>query len=107
MTNVRRMLTLVLVTLLASYLFIALAAFTLQRRLLFPAPEGAAKPSLEGATLLEIPRVGHGPVYAVHFAAPEGAPTLVHFHGNAEDLESASSSFGGRLSRAGFGYFAV
>jgi uncharacterized protein len=71
---------------LGLYGALALAAYLGQRTLMYPAPRRAAsEPRVEGATLERIPSDA-GTVYALHAKAPEGAPTLVHFHGNGEDL---------------------
>ena len=45
-------------------------------------------------------------VYAIHRAAPPGAPTLVHFHGNGEELGDLGPLLA-LLADAGFGVYAV
>jgi uncharacterized protein len=65
---------------------LALAAFLGQRALMYPAPSGATtEPNATGLVLERIASE-HGTVFALHARAPEGAPTLVFFHGNGEDL---------------------
>ena len=64
------------------------------RALLYPAPKSGIEPKLSGAQLVTIdggapPLPGDpkpGPVFALYAKAPPGAPTLVHFHGNGEEL---------------------
>ncbi len=62
------------------------------RALLYPAPKGGLEPKLGGATLVEIDggaagaEEPAGPVWALYAKAPPGAPTLVCFHGNGEEL---------------------
>src|SRR5215208_3295536 len=71
---------------LAGYTALTLAAWGGQRAMLFPAPGGAREPILRGATLERIPGPNGTTVYALHAPAPGGAPTVVHFHGNGEQL---------------------
>src|SRR5258706_1994696 len=90
---------------------IAYAAFALvvhfnQRRLLYPAPKTGDEPVVEGATLTRVRGPSGRTVYALHLPAPKNAPTIVHFHGNGEelaDLVPMAWSF----RRAKLGFFAV
>lgn len=68
-----------------AYLVLVLGLLALQRRILFPA--GASR-GLPTAPDLETLRVAtpSGEVVALHLAGPSGAPTVVHFHGNGEQL---------------------
>jgi pimeloyl-ACP methyl ester carboxylesterase len=64
-------------------IYIAVAAFftLVQRSLIFPAPAGARSPA---------GRVLAGPgFHALWIPPPAGAPVVVHFHGNGEDLADA------------------
>lgn len=72
----------------ASYLALCGVARLAYPRLLFPAPYLAAVPdgALEGARLVELPQ-GTGPATrAMYWPAPEGARTVVFFHGNGETM---------------------
>ena len=95
-----------LATLLLCYLALCALVFFNQRRLVFPVPPGAQEPGLPGAELLRIPGPEGSTVYALYVPAPPGAPTVVHFHGNGEQLGDET-----RLARlyqdAGLGFLAV
>src|SRR5688572_24313700 len=84
----RRMLLVILATLVIAYMALCLLVFLNQRQIVFPVPPGAREPSLAGAMLLRIPGPEGATVYALHVPAPAGAPTVVHFHGNGEQLAS-------------------
>jgi uncharacterized protein len=77
-----------------------------QSSLLYPAPSGSRAPAASGARLLEIPGSGGRLVYALHLPARGEAPTLVHFHGNGEDL-SDQAALMHTLSARGLGVLAV
>jgi hypothetical protein len=53
---------------------------------------------------IEIP--GRGSTLALYFPAPAGAPTVVHFHGNGEQLANLVP-LARLFHRAGLGFFAV
>jgi hypothetical protein len=101
------MLLLVLSTLVIVYLALCVLVFLNQRQLVFPVPPGAREPALPGATLLRIPGPEGSTVYALHVPAPEGAPTVVHFHGNGEQLADGSTWLAQRFQEAGLGFYAV
>lgn len=92
-------------TFVTGYAAIAVTAFALQRRLLFPVPEVAHRPNWKGATLHEIPS-GMGTVFALHRAGPAGSATVVHFHGNAEQLAD-TVAHGAELNARGLGFNAI
>ena len=95
-----------LTTLAAAYLALAVAACAAQRAMLYPAPPVAREPTLAGGALLRIPGPEGSTVYAFHVPAPQGAPTVAHFHGNGEQLADTvwlASSY----REAGLGFFAV
>jgi uncharacterized protein len=74
------------VTLGATYaLTVAVVAFG-YRAFLYPAKRNPVEPEAPGASLVRIERDGSPVVYALHAVAPEGAPTVVSFHGNGEEL---------------------
>jgi pimeloyl-ACP methyl ester carboxylesterase len=76
-----------------------------QRPLLFPAPRRGEEPVCAGARLLRIPSPS-GEVLALYAPAPEGAPTLVHFHGNGEELADGAL-LASRFHQAGLGVLTV
>lgn len=78
--------------------------YAVQRALLFPAPrppKGAQKP----AELVWLPGPDGAQVPALYRAAPAGAPTVVFFHGNGEQL-SDLAHVGPALAEAGVGLLA-
>jgi len=84
----RRLAKLFLVTASGLYLVLLAAGCLGYRALLYPAPRDAAPAPPPGAVMREF-RASDGVVMpAVHFPAPAGAPTVVHFHGNAETLRT-------------------
>ncbi|MFY0523056.1 alpha/beta hydrolase [Archangium gephyra] len=102
----QRMLLLVLVTVVIAYVGLCVLVFLNQRHLVFPVPPGAREPSLPGATLLRIPGPEGSTVYALHVPAPAEAPTVVHFHGNGEQLADGAW-LAQRFQEAGLGFYAV
>jgi pimeloyl-ACP methyl ester carboxylesterase len=91
---------------LGIYATLLVVAWLGQASLLYPAPRRPITPELEGATLERIPGPDGRTVYALHVPAPGDAPTLVHFHGNGEELADQVPLL--RLLRAhGLGVFAV
>ncbi len=71
---------------LAAWLLSAVGLYLLQRRLVFAAPAEVIAPTARGATLLRIPTGAGWDTAALHWPAPPGARTVVHFHGNGEQL---------------------
>lgn len=95
-----------LLVLAGVYAALCLAGCLAYRALLFPAPrDGAVEPPPDAALLALHPSDGVS-VPALHFAAPPGAPTIVHFHGNGETIRSAQG-FGRGLARRGVGVLLV
>jgi hypothetical protein len=90
----------------AGYVALSLAAAGAQRPMLFPAPGGAREPVMRGATLDRIVGPNGTTVYALHAPAPAGAPTVVHFHGNGEQLADVVH-LASALHAAGVGVYAV
>lgn len=81
-------------------------AWAAQRTMMYPAPKQALEPQLESSTLLRIPGRDGRTVYALHAPGPEGTPTVVHFHGNAEALAD-QAWLAAALRGAGVGVLAV
>lgn len=103
---VKRMVFTVVATLVIGYVALCLLLYFTQRDMLFPAPPGAREPALPGATLLRIPGPESTTAFAFHVPAPEGAPTVVHFHGNGEQLAD-EAWLAERFQEAGFGFYGV
>ena len=76
------------------------------RALVFPRPRRGIEPSLRGAELVRIEEPGASTVFAFYSPAPEGAPTLVCFHGNGEELADEVSLVAA-LKAEGVGVLAV
>jgi pimeloyl-ACP methyl ester carboxylesterase len=76
----------VLLAAVGAYAVVALFAFALQRRLIYPARGSGRVPELSGATLERLRGADGRTVHALYAKASAGAPTLVHFHGNGEEL---------------------
>jgi alpha-beta hydrolase superfamily lysophospholipase len=102
----QRVFFIIAATLLLGYLALCVLVFVRQREMLFPVPPGAREPKLPGASLLRIPGPERSTVYAFHVPAPEGAPTVVHFHGNGEQLAD-TAWLAQRFQEAGLGFYAV
>jgi pimeloyl-ACP methyl ester carboxylesterase len=81
----KRMLTAVVV-ILTLYCAVMLLAFFGQRSLIYPATTIGTEPRVAGARLEAIACADLGTVHASYFPAPAGAATVVHFHGNGEEL---------------------
>jgi uncharacterized protein len=91
---------------LGTYGALALAAYLGQRALMYPAPRRAAvEPGGNDLTLERISSQ-NGDVILLHAPAPERAPTLVHFHGNGEDLGDLPDLLR-EFAAAGVGCYAV
>ncbi len=93
-------------TLLGAYAAFAAMAYLGQRKLLYPAPKRGDIPSMQGASLTEIPGQDGRTVRGFFVPPPPGAPTVAHFHGNGEeigDLVPLAWAF----RRSGLGFFAV
>lgn len=88
------------------YVLLCLLALLMQRWAMYPAPAIAVEPQAAGAKLFQIPAIKGGVVYAWYFPAPAGSPTVVHFHGNGEQLAD-QEHFGVELKKRGIGFFAV
>ncbi|EAU61803.1 hydrolase of the alpha/beta superfamily [Stigmatella aurantiaca DW4/3-1] len=102
----KRMVLVGVAVLAGVYALLGGLVFFQQRRFLFPAPPGAREPVLPGATLLRLPGPEGSTVYAWHAPAPTGAPTVVHFHGNGEQLADAEW-LAQAFQEAGLGFYAV
>lgn len=88
------------------YALFALAGCMAYRMVLFPAPHGPAPAAPPGATLRDLRADDGVPVIAIHFPAPTGARTIVHFHGNGETVRNVFP-FGRSLAARGLGVLLV
>ena len=94
------------VALALGYLGIMLLVFLGQRDMTFPAPRNGLEPRLAGAALLRVSGREGSTVFALHVPAPLGAPTVVHFHGNGDQL-SDLVALARRFQEAGLGFYMV
>jgi hypothetical protein len=87
------------------YLAAMLVVTALQRRFIYqpPAPVAIDAPD---ATIVRTSTARGLPVVALHWPAANGKPTIVHFHGNAEQLADVLW-LGRAFHRRGLGFFAV
>lgn len=91
---------------LSAYAAFALLVYLGQRRILFPAPVRGQTPVMEDTKLTEIVSASGRKVHALYAAAPPGAVTVVHFHGNGEELADVVP-LAWSFRRAGVGFYAV
>src|SRR5947209_2029622 len=96
---------LVALTMLAGVLGIFAFASVMQRRILFPAPPTTAPSPPPGSRVWGVAGPG-GPVVTLYAPAPPGARTVVHFHGNGEQLADQVYLLR-HLTGAGLGFCAV
>lgn len=91
---------------LGAYATLVGAVYLGQRRIMYPAPRIVSKPAVDDAALESIAVPGSPPTFGLHFKAGSGAPTVLHFHGNGEQLADLIAL--GRAVRArGLGFFAM
>lgn len=75
-----------LASLALGYAVCSLSAYGLQRALLYPAPRSPRPPELRGGCLHTARVRGVPDVHVLLAPGPPGAPTVVHFHGNGEQV---------------------
>jgi abhydrolase domain-containing protein 17 len=85
---------------LVAYGALVLLAFVMAERVIFQPPPSSYHSRSRGFERLPVAEDGW--IYAAHLPAPEGAPTILFSHGNAEDLGLAMP-FLRQLHAAGFG----
>jgi pimeloyl-ACP methyl ester carboxylesterase len=105
MSKLRRPLALVLVACSVAYLLLGAGGALAERLLLFPRPNHASEPRIKGASVLHLPEAPPG-VVALYVPPKAGAPTVVHFHGNGEQL-SDMTALATAYRMAGVGFFAI
>ncbi|ATB34102.1 alpha/beta hydrolase [Melittangium boletus] len=106
LAQARRIVLRLLISLVFVYVSLCVLVFLNQRHLVFPVPAGAREPKLFRSMLLRIPGPEGTTVHVFHVPAPPGAPTVVHFHGNGEQLAD-EIWLGQRFQDAGLGFYAV
>jgi uncharacterized protein len=92
--------------LVVGYAAFATAVYFAQRKVIYPAPKSGAEPIMDGAALTHVAGQHGRTVYGFYVPAAKGSPTVVHFHGNGEelaDLVPLAWSF----HREGVGFFGV
>jgi fermentation-respiration switch protein FrsA (DUF1100 family) len=77
-----------LILLTGLYFTLCLAGCLGYRSVLYPAPRNSLPDLPSGASLLHLRASDGARVPAVHFPAPPGARTVVHFHGNGQTLRT-------------------
>lgn len=91
---------------LTAYATLVGAVYFGQRRIIYPAPSVVVEPNIPEADVETILVPGRESVKGLHFKAPAGAATLLHFHGNGEQLADLIA-LGRALAAAGLGFFAM
>lgn len=90
-----------------AYGALCLAVWSGQRKLVFPAPKRGEEPHMDDAVLTRVTAPSGRTVFALHVPpGKKGAVTVVHFHGNAEELGQLTP-LAWSFKRAGLGFFAV
>lgn len=70
----------------SAYLVILMVAFFTQRDLIYPVPRHSAAPKSPRGQLLALKSPEHRSVHAFYVPGAKRLPTVVLFHGNAEQL---------------------
>jgi fermentation-respiration switch protein FrsA (DUF1100 family) len=89
-----------------AYALLVFAAYAFQRRLIYPWRGLGGVPHLSGATLETLEGERGRRVHALYAKATDGAPTIVHFHGNGEELTDMAN-FVALFRSRGFGVLVV
>ena len=91
---------------LGAYAALVGTVYLAQRRLIYPVPSVVIRPGAADATLEQVLVPGAPPTVGLYFAATPNAPTVLHFHGNGEQVADLIAL--GRAMRArGLGFFAM
>jgi uncharacterized protein len=88
------------------YLALCALAFAAQRSLVYPAPHSPPEALRDQPGFGMVPLSADLKVDRFYLPAPPGAPTVVHFHGNGEQL-LGQRGLGHALGDAGLGFLAV
>jgi hypothetical protein len=96
-----------LAILIGIYAAVLLVARLSYRIVLYPAPPSSGPPQVPPSGSLKELRAKDGVlVHALYIPAPQGAPTVVHFHGNGESINYTIET-GVELARRGLGVLLV
>jgi alpha-beta hydrolase superfamily lysophospholipase len=106
MIRLRRIVVTFLSILVLLYVGLMVAAWLMQRAVLFPAPQRASKEAIPEPGFRRIELPGKPVVDVFHLPAAPGAPTMVHFHGNGEQISNLRE-LGRALHSRGVGFMAV
>src|SRR3954468_16824275 len=102
----KRALVICLVAIAGSWLLACGLLYAKQTQMLYPAPTTGRKPEWKNAQWLELDGADGKKIHAVYIPAAAGERTVVHFHGNGEEL--AQEGFLARpISDAGLGFYAI
>jgi len=97
---------LVLAIAVGAYAALVGAVYVAQRRIIYPVPGRVIQPNTEDASLEEISVPGAHNTVGLYFAGAPGAPTLLHFHGNGEQIADLIA-LGRAVQARGLGFFAM
>jgi len=91
---------------LGAYAALVGTVYLAQRRLIYPVPSMVIRPEAADATLEQVQVPSALATVGLHFEAAAEAPTVLHFHGNGEQIADLIAL--GRAVRArGLGFFAM
>ncbi len=82
------------------------AVYVAQRRIIYPTPGRVIRPEVEDASLERIAVPGGRDTVGLYFAGAADAPTLLHFHGNGEQIADLIA-LGRALRARGLSFFAM
>lgn len=102
--NLKRLAVVIAVVLGVAYGLILVSLYVAQRSILFPAPREGRAPTA-ASQLIVLEKANGKKVHALYRPASAGKPTLVHFHGNAEQIAD-DEWLAEWLSKFGVGYYA-
>lgn len=86
-----RMIMIVTISLLCGYVLVGLVAFLGQRGVMYPIPPTTAVPTYGRGKLIVLEGAAGRRVHAYHVPVRDDSPTVVIFHGNAEQLADQMS----------------
>ncbi|CAK9061404.1 unnamed protein product [Durusdinium trenchii] len=90
-----------------AYGILLLAVFLLQRKLIYLPSGQVADPRVYGGEVIQIAG-DSGTTSAAMFFRPQGSkPTIVFFHGNADQLGWGPADLGSQFSQAGYGFYGI
>lgn len=105
-SRLRLAVTTLAASLVGIYLLLIAAAFAAQRSMMYPAPRGAESPQCTNGTLVTFTSPDQRSLHAYHVPARDQNPTVVIFHGNAEQLAD-QTALALEFTADGLGAFAI